>query len=205
MTRIGIFGGAFDPIHYGHLLAAEQARESLKLHEILFVPVGDPPHKGHHLKSTAHHRRSMVELAIAGHDSFVLSDIDLDRPGPHYSVDTVQLIRQQCQLSAESSFLLIGADLLPNFPTWYKATQLINLCRIAVLQRPEYEFNVQELGNMLPGLPDQCDMVTVPELGLSSSHLRQMAKSGRSLRYQTPASVIAYIQKYQLYGNSGPF
>ena len=200
MTRIGILGGAFDPIHYGHLLAAEQARVSLALTKILFVPVGDPPQKGKHLKSTANHRQSMVELAIADHTSFVLSRIDLDRPGPHYSVDTVRLIRQQYQIPAESCFFLIGADLLPSFPTWHKAAQLMHLCRLAVLQRPGYESNVQRLGNILQGLPDQCDTVTIPELGLSSSYLRESAKSGRSLRYQTPTSVIAYIQKYQLYG-----
>lgn len=197
--RLGILGGTFDPVHYGHLLAAEQAREALGLEQVLFVPAGDPPHKTGRWKSAAQHRRAMVELAIADHPAFALSTIDLDRPGPHYSVEMVERVRQAFRLPAEGCFFLIGADSLVDLPGWHEPARLIGLCRLAVLHRPGYEPDLRELTRLLPALPERLDWVPMPELGLASSDMRRRAREGRSLRYQTPEAVVAYIRQHRLY------
>ena len=110
--QLGILGGTFDPIHVGHLLIAEIARETLGLDRVLFVPAAEPPHKQGLRKTAAHHRRRMVELAIAGNTFFELCLFDLERPGPHYSIDTVRGIRAQHQLSADACYFIIGSDSL---------------------------------------------------------------------------------------------
>ncbi|MFQ5613220.1 MAG: nicotinate-nucleotide adenylyltransferase [Anaerolineae bacterium] len=199
-TRLGVLGGTFDPIHYGHLLAAEQARETLGLDRVLFMPAGDPPHKIGRPKSAAHHRRAMVELAIAGDPAFCLSTIDLDRPGPHYSVDMIDQVRRAFDLSAETCFFILGADSLWDLPGWRRPRQLIQQCRLAVLHRPGYEPEVEQLAAALPGLPARLDWVPMPEVGVASSDLRRRARQGLSLRYQTPEAVIAYIRQHRLYG-----
>jgi len=143
--KLGLFGGTFDPIHVGHLLLAEMTREALELDQILFVPAGDPPHKREIKKSGATHRRQMVELAIAGNPNFKLCPADLERPGPHYSTDTVQLIRDRYNLAANHCFFIIGGDSLTELPTWHRPEQLIRLCRLAVVHRPGYRPQLDQL------------------------------------------------------------
>ena len=136
--RLGIFGGTFDPIHHGHLVAAEAARHRLALDRVLFVPAGRPPHKPDRPIADAGHRLRMLELAIAAKTYFAISHVDLERPGPHYTTDTVQLLRHQYNLSPDECFFIIGGDSLVDLPTWYHASELITLCRLAVSHRPGY-------------------------------------------------------------------
>lgn len=197
--RIGILGGTFDPVHIGHLLLAEAAREALALGRILFVPAGDPPHKQGVAKTPAHHRRAMVELSISGNPCFELGTVDLERPGPHYTTDTVQLLRHQYDLSPDDCFFIIGGDSLVDLPAWYHASELITLCRLAVSHRPGYRPDLSLLERKLPGLHQRLDWIEMPALGVESSIIRERVCAGRSIRYQVTDTVWAYIETNRLY------
>lgn len=197
--RLGILGGTFDPIHLGHLLIAELARESLSLERVLFTPAGDPPHKQAQHKTAAQHRRQMVALAIEHNPHFELNTIDLERPGPNYSVETVRHIRAQYDLPADDCFFIIGGDSLADLPTWYQPDVLIKLCRLAATHRPGYRPDVAHLETIIPGLQARLDWVETPALELSSSLIRSKIRAGQTIRYQTPDKVISYIERRRLY------
>lgn len=199
MTMLGILGGTFDPIHLAHLIVAELAREALGLERILFVPAGDPPHKQQNQKSEAVHRRRMVELAIAGNPGLALCPVDLERPGPHYSVETIRLIREQYHLSAENCFFIVGGDSLVDLPTWHRPDLLLTLCRLAVIHRPGYRPDLDDLEKQLPGLSDRLAWVETPLLELSASTIRRRVAQGQSIRYQVSEDVRAYIKEHRLY------
>ncbi|MBN1220108.1 MAG: nicotinate (nicotinamide) nucleotide adenylyltransferase [Anaerolineae bacterium] len=202
--RLGILGGTFDPIHLGHLLLAEAARETLALRRVLFTPAGESPLKQDVDKTPACHRQAMVELAIAGHACFELSQVDLARPGPHYTVDTIRLIRAQYNLSADECFFIIGGDSLVSLPLWHQAEILITLCRLAVSHRPGYQPDLTALEAALPGLKERLEWVDMPALNLEASEIRARVKAGRSIRYQVTNSVREYIQQYGLYRREEP-
>ncbi len=197
--HLGLLGGTFDPIHMGHLLMAEVTWDSLGLTRVLFVPAGDPPHKQTVTKTPAHHRRAMVERAISANPHFELSPVDLERPGPHYALDTVRLIRARYDLPAAACHFIIGADSLNDLPAWHQAAQLINECRLAVIHRPGYRPDVAALETMLPGLTARLDWVEMPLSGLSSRDIRARVQAGRTIRYQVAAGVEAYIHQNKLY------
>jgi len=197
--RLGILGGTFDPIHLGHLLMAEMAREALRLERVLFVPAGDPPHKQNLPITAAHHRRKMVELAIENNPHFELCLIDLERPGPHYSVDTVRLIRKQYDVSAEACFFIIGGDSLADLPIWHDPEKLVPLCRLAVAHRPGYQPDISDLEKIIPGLGIRLDWVQIPAVDFAASTIRARLKKRQSIRYQVPDSVWRYITQYKLY------
>ncbi len=197
--RLGILGGTFDPIHFGHLLAAEEARVAVHLDRVLFAPAGDPPHKqGHDILAVAH-RLAMVRLATADNPAFVISRIDIDRPGPHYTVDFIRLLRDEWGTDADETFFIMGADSLAQLLTWHRPRQLIELCRLAVVARPGYHAELAELETALPGISHRVDWVRMPVLGISSSDLQRRAREGRSIRYQVPASVAQYVIDHRLY------
>jgi len=197
--RLGILGGTFDPIHFGHLLAGEEARVTLGLDRVLFAPAGDPPHKqGHPLLPIAH-RLAMVRLAIADNPAFELTTVDVDRPGPHYTVDLVRLVREEWGTGAEDTFFIMGADSLAHLLTWHRPDRLIQLCRLAVVARPGYRADLGELESALPGLSRRLDWVEMPVLGISSSDLQRRVRQGRSIRYQVPAAVAQYVAEHHLY------
>ncbi|MCB0167004.1 MAG: nicotinate-nucleotide adenylyltransferase [Anaerolineae bacterium] len=199
MAKIGIIGGTFDPIHFGHLLIAELARDSLNLERVLFVPAGDPPHKQAAKKTAAHHRCRIVELAIEDNPTFELSRVDLDRPGPHYSTDTVALIRSQFDLAADDCHFIIGSDSLADLLSWHQPADLIQSCRLTVAHRPDYQPDVSALAEKLPGLAARLDWVEILLVEYSSSMIRRRIKTGQSVRYQTPSNVIDYLYQHQLY------
>ena len=197
--RLGVLGGTFDPIHFGHLLAAEVARESLRLDQVLFVPAALPPHKQHIPLLPVAHRVAMVQLAIADNPHFALSMVDVERPGPHYTVETIRLLRQHYATNAEETFLIIGADSLTQLPTWHEPGQLMPLCRLAVVTRPHYAVDLSALERVLPGLTQRLDWIEMPALDISSSDLQRRVREGRSIRYQTPDAVVRYIATHHLY------
>ena len=196
---IGILGGTFDPIHSGHLLIAEVVRNALQLEKVLFVPAGDPPHKQQQKKTAARHRVKMVELAIESNPYFSLSTVDLERPGPHYSIDTVRLIRARYNLSSEHCFFIVGGDSLVDLPTWHKPEKLIEMCRLAVVHRPGYRPDVSQLEQVIPGVVSRLDWVTAPAIDLAASEIRARAQRGESIRYQVPEVVAKYIKEQGLY------
>ena len=197
--KIGILGGTFDPIHVAHLIGAELVREALALDKIFFVPAADPPHKQGIEKTPALHRRTMVELAIAGNPYFELCSVDLDRPGPHYSTETVGLIRAQSQVSAERCFFIMGGDSLVDLPTWHEPQTLLNLCRLAVIHRPGYEPDLDQLTDQLPGLETRLDWVEMPLIDIAARTIRADHRAGRSIRYRMVDDVWAYIRQHRLY------
>lgn len=200
--RLGILGGTFDPVHFGHLLAAEEARVALRLDRVLFAPAGDPPHKQGHSILPVAHRLAMIRLAVADNPAFVISTIDVDRPGPHYTVDMIQLLRDEWGTGADETFFIMGGDSLAHLLTWHQPARLIELCRLAVVARPGYRADLAELEATLPGISHRLDWVEMPVLGVSSSDLQRRAREGRSIRYQVPAAVAEYVVEHRLYCDS---
>lgn len=199
MRRVGILGGTFDPPHIGHLILAEYTMESLKLDLVLFVPVGEHPHKGDNTRQKLEQRLHMIELAIQDNDHFVLSRVDVDRPGPHYSADTVQIVQDQYP-DAELYFVM-GGDNLRSLPSWTRAEELYKRCRLAVMRRADEDIAPDMHEAILPGLAERVVMVDVPLLGiwLSSTHVVERLKQGKSARYLVPDAVLEYIQAQHIY------
>ena len=198
IRRLGILGGTFDPIHHGHLVAAQEAHHQLHLDTVLFVPVGTPPHKPRQPISPAHHRLGMIERAIAGKPYFSLSRVDVDRPGPCYTVDTLQLLRAEWG-PAPTFFFVEGDDSLGDILTWRHPARLIELTELAVVTRPGNQVDLERLERELPGLRERIHWVQMPLLQISSTALRARVRAGRPISYLVPASVEAYILEHGLY------
>lgn len=197
--RLGILGGTFDPIHFGHLLAAEEARVTLRLDRVLFAPAGDPPHKQGHAILPIAHRLRMVRLAISDNPAFDISAVDMDRPGPHYTIDTIQQIRDEWGTGVDETCFIMGADSLAHLLTWHRPDQIVDLCRLAVVARPGYRADLAELEATLPNISRRLDWVEMPVLGISSSDLQRRVRERRSIRYQVPAAVAEYVTEHKLY------
>ncbi len=196
--RLGVFGGTFDPIHYGHLVAAEEVRYRLRLDKVLFVPAGMPPHKLDHDITPTRHRLAMLELAIASNPGFALSRVDIDRHGPCYTVDTLALLHEEYGPGTEL-FFLMGMDSLADLLTWKDPERLIRLARIVVVGRPGFQADVDELDKVLPGAAERICIVDTPLMEVSSSDIRQRVREGAPIRYQVPEAVEAYIREHRLY------
>ena len=195
-------GGTFDPIHVGHLAIAEEARDALGLERILFVPAGQPPHKAVDAVTTAGHRVAMVELAIADNEAFELSRIEVDRPGPAYTAETVAEFR-----AAEGAAgrvpdwtLILSVETFKELPDWHEPDRLLAAARLAVVPREGYPApDPGWLNDHLPGQEDRVDFLEGPRLGLSSTALRDRVAHGRSIRDLVPADVARYIDAHHLY------
>lgn len=198
VARLGILGGTFDPVHHGHLVAAGEAHHQLGLDLVLFVPAGTPPHKSNRPISPAHDRLQMLELAIGGRPHFSVSRVDVDRPGPCYTIDTLKLLRDEWG-PVPTFFFIEGADSLSDIGTWYQPQALIELCELAVVERPGVEIDLPELEKQVPGLTARIHWVTMPCLEISSSDLRARVREGRPISYLVPPGVEAYILKRGLY------
>lgn len=196
--RLCILGGTFDPPHIGHLVLAEMAREALEAVQVLFVPAADPPHKDA-TRLPIEHRLAMLERTIAGNPQFVLSRVDIDRPGPHYSVDMVRLI--QTQNPEAELFFLIGADSLRDLPKWYRPQELIRLCRLAVMPRPGVEAAPDMHEDLIPGLAERVVMIDAPLVDVSSTEIAARLRAGKSVRYLVPQPALDYIVANGLYSN----
>ncbi len=199
--RLGLFGGTFDPIHLGHLILAETCREACGLDRVWFVVAGSPPHKPG-ARTSAAHRLEMARIATAGNAAFVVSEIETTGPGPNYSFETVEAIARDHP--GDELFFLIGADSLADLPRWKNPDRIARSATIVVVNRPGIDPSVllepPDLG------PDARPIVavTVPPIGIASHEIRRKASEGRSIRYQVPRGVEAYIAEQGLYrGRSG--
>lgn len=194
--RLGLFGGTFDPIHLGHLILAESCREACGLDRVWFVVAGAPPHKPGERTAVAD-RLEMVRIAVAGHPAFEVSDLEARPPGPHYSVETLEAIHRD--RPDEELFFLIGADSLTDLPSWYQPDRIAQLATIVVVNRPGIDaFDPSHLPDLgLGARPIRT--VAVPPIGIASHDLRRRVAEGRSIRYQVPRGVEAYIEAQGLY------
>ena len=197
VTRLGILGGTFDPPHFGHLRLAEAALTQLSLGRVLFAPVGMQPLKQERRSSTPEHRARMVELAIADHPRFALSRVDLDRPGPHYTVDLLAIIQRQHPQAM--LWFIMGEDSLDDLLRWRDPARVIQLARLAVLRRPGYEPDWVELDRALPDLRAQIDWIDHAELAISATDIRQRVQRGLSVTALVPTHVIDYLVAQHLY------
>lgn len=193
--RIGIYGGTFDPIHLGHLILAEQCREQLGLDEVWFVPAGEPPHKRAEPLSSGRQRREMVDYAISGHAFFRVSEIELERDGPSFTIETLMQLNQ---LHPDQQWwLLMGADSLRDFPTWREPKQIVQLARIAAVNRGDQP--LADAAEFAARFGDRLDLVTMPGVNISASDIRHRVAAGRSIRFLVPRAVEVYIQQQGLF------
>jgi nicotinate-nucleotide adenylyltransferase len=201
--RIGVFGGTFDPIHWGHLVLAEQCREQCRLDRVLFIPAAVPPHKPPKALTPGRHRLEMIRLAIAGHLCFEASPVELDRGGVSYTVETLEQLRA-AHPEAEL-FLILGADSLQDFPFWREPDRILELASLACAQRPDAEVQLRGPSRpLLERIHQRLHWVQMPLIGISASEIRARVQAGRSIRYLVPRAVECYIQDHGLYRLPGP-
>ncbi len=196
--RIGIFGGTFDPIHLGHLILAEEAICRLQLDYVMLVPAADPPHKQDRQLSSVEERIHMIKLATADNDNLRISRIDVDRPGPHYSADTIRLLYER-HPNATDLFFLMGLDSLRDLPTWHRPDWLVENCTVVALSRFNVEIDWQQLERSIPNIRRRVLILDMPTIEIASHKLRQRVQDGCSIRYQVPAAVERYIIDRKLY------
>jgi len=192
--RIGLFGGTFDPIHYGHLIAAEQARDQMKLDEVWLMPAKIPPHKTRTDIASEQHRLRMVELAVADHPTFRVSDIELQREGPSYTVDTMRAIRQK--FPHDDFWFIIGGDMVEMLPKWYRFEELRTMVHFIGLSRSGAQYNQDAVSSYVT-------FVEMPTINISSTMIRQRVQEGISIRYLVPDAVERYIKEQRLYESFG--
>lgn len=196
--RIGLLGGTFDPIHLGHLIVAEEARTRLSLDRLLFVPSCQPWRKAGREIAPEADRLAMVRLAVEGNPGFEVSLVDLERAGPSYSVDTVCDVRATLSPEAELYFIL-GYDALMDLPHWHAPDELARITRLVTVIRPGYALDWSPLEQAIPEAREAVTLLETPEIGISSTEVRQRVAAGRSIRYWVPDLVAEYIQQQGLY------
>jgi nicotinate-nucleotide adenylyltransferase len=193
MRRTGLFGGTFDPVHYGHLLAAEAAKEAANLEEVWFIPTFIPPHKSSPGTDAAQ-RLHMLEAALAACPDFRAEPIELDRQGVSYTIDTV--IELRARHPDRDFFWIVGSDMVNDLPNWKNAEQLAGFVTFIGLERPG-----APIGDS--GLPayirNKLVKAIMPPIGLSSTEIRHRVQAGRSIRFMTPDPVCEWIRRHGLY------
>jgi nicotinate-nucleotide adenylyltransferase len=225
MVRLGVMGGTFNPIHYGHLAAANEVHEAFALDTVILVPTAVPPHKDLTEIIDPQHRLIMTILATISHPDFVVSSVEIDRPGASYTVDTVDQIKRMYQ-EPKTIFFIVGIDAFLDIASWRQPDVLLGSCHTIVTSRPQYHLHelacstLRQMSALHPRLtfepmlgrmpmdspgfqvcdtPYQIYLQEVSRLDISSTDIRQRVKAGRSIRYLLPDAVDVYIRKYQLY------
>lgn len=213
--KVGILGGAFNPIHYGHLRMAEEAKEKVGLSEVLFIPSGNPPLKEKGLASPAH-RLAMTQLALEGNRHFALSDIECRKPGKSYTVETLEAL--QALMPDSELYLILGIDAFLDMPAWYQPERLMNLTDLIIVSRPRHRFESlaslasadrSMLCDLDAGLREQYaaslrngrEIIFVPVTGIdiSATAIRRQVRQHMSIRYLLPEAVESYIISHMLY------
>jgi nicotinate-nucleotide adenylyltransferase len=203
--RVGIFGGTFDPPHMGHLILAELARESARLDEVWFLPAPRPPQKEGQAVTRFDQRVEMLQLAVAGNPSFRIDEIEKERTGPSYTADTLAQLRQRHP--GHTFFLLLGGDSLSDLPLWYQPKRIVEQAGLVVMERPGTAHPTAEQLRQSLALPPDAQLslqfVPAPQIDIASRSLRKAVAEGRSVRYQVPSAVEAYIRQHHLYREGG--
>jgi len=194
---VGILGGTFDPIHHGHLVIAEEAREALGLERVLLVPTATPPHKPDRVVTAAEHRLAMAELAVAGNPAFSASGVEVARGGSSYTVETLEILLRE---GVSDPWFILSSEALADFPAWRRPDRILELCRLAVVPRGDHAaLDAAWTREHFPGCEDRIRFLPGPLLPISGSVVRRRAAAGRSVRYLVPDAVARYIADHALY------
>lgn len=200
--RIGLFGGSFDPVHHGHLIAARAVAEQLRLSRVVLIPASTPPHKREARLSPPQHRVAMLRLAIEGDPLFDVDECELHRPGPSYTIETVRTIQATWGRGAEL-FWIVGADALGELASWHRIAELVDLIPLVFAARPGV--SEPDLGRLTELIGEErCRTLLnarcpTPAIEISASAIRARAARGLPIRYLTPPQVAEYIQQNGLY------
>lgn len=204
MADVVLFGGTFDPVHYGHLIVARAVAEHLQAGPVRLAPTGSPPHKPPPIAS-AQDRLAMLRLATVGESALELCDVEIHRTGPSYTIDTLHELRR-CFSSDVRMRWIIGADMLADLPTWRRVDEVLELADMVVVARPSGPADLQAVLDSLQGKIStrnikmlRQNIVTVPQIDISSTMIRHRLKQGRSIRYLTPPEVVQYIDDKSIY------
>ena len=201
--NLGIFGGTFDPVHTGHLIIAQEAAARVGLDQVWFVPTGLPWLKAGTRISRSHHRMEMVRLAIRSNPVFKLSSVEVDRPGPSYTVDTLTAL-QEGEARGDNLFFILGMDSLEALHRWRQPERLFELCTLVGVSRPEHQgFDPATLDGIYPGASRMVTIVDGPNIGISGAQVRRRVAEGLPITYWVPAPVDEYIYKNGLYQEVG--
>jgi nicotinate-nucleotide adenylyltransferase len=204
--RLGLYGGSFDPVHYGHLLLAETCREQCRLDAVWFAPASIPPHKQDRTLSSAADRIEMLKLAIGGHEPFTVFTGEIDRGGVSYTVDTLEQLHEE--LPEAELFFLMGADSLADLPTWREPERICSLAIPIIVRRagsPEPDDSVLALLMTADRLAiARQHRVEMPVIDLSGRDIRRRVAAGQSIRYRTPRAVEKYVDSHGLYRRAAP-
>ena len=201
--NIGLLGGSFNPVHVGHLLMAQGALDALNLEKVTFIPARQPPHKDSATLADAPHRLKMLRMAVNGNERFEVSEIELRRDGPSYTIDTVRQLQKEYGEEADLYFV-IGADSIQELPCWKDAAMLVHLCRIVPISRPG-ERSGDEIQHLARAIGEQKArellgrLLRIPLVDVSSSDIRRRIATGLSIRYLVPEAVRRYIEENRLY------
>ncbi|MCX5996934.1 MAG: nicotinate-nucleotide adenylyltransferase [Chloroflexi bacterium] len=197
--KVGIMGGTFDPIHVAHLIVAEEARTRLALDRVIFIPAGNPWMKSEHMVSGAEHRVAMVKLAISSNPAFSLSLIEVERPGPTYTVDTLEGLLGELGYDTQL-FLLLGWDSVAELTAWKAPCRISRMATVVAFPRPGFQApDIAKLEKSMPGIAERIMVLDEPYLGVSSTGIRQRVAGGQSVRYLVPDAVCEYINRHKLY------
>jgi nicotinate-nucleotide adenylyltransferase len=194
--RLGVMGGTFDPIHHGHLVAASEVQSVFDLDEVVFVPTGQPWQKDDREVSPAELRYLMTVVATASNPRFTVSRVDVDRPGPTYTIDTLRDLREQ--YPDADLFFITGADALAQILSWKAVDELFHLAQFVGVNRPGHELS----GDGLPA--ERVSLMEVPAMAISSTACRERVRAGEPVWYLVPDGVVQFIAKYRLYRPGGP-
>ncbi len=195
----GILGGTFDPVHNGHLIVADVARAQLNLNEVLFIPAGQPWLKPERIITAAEHRLQMLRLALDDTPYFSISEIEIERPGPTYTIDTITALKEQ--LNAEDElFFILGQDNLMQLPQWHEAPNLIELCYLVAAPRPGVKKpDFKALEAEIPGITQRVMLMKQPQVDINATDIRERVARGLSVRHLVPEPVNRYIKEHGLY------
>jgi nicotinate-nucleotide adenylyltransferase len=199
-SRYAIMGGTFDPIHFGHLSAAEEVRVRLNCQKVIFIPSGMPPHKKEYAVTDSTYRYAMTLLATGSNPNFEVSDIEINRKGYTYTLDTIKKLKEYYRKEVELLFIT-GADALLEIETWYKVEELLKICSFVAVTRPGYDKSKleQKLHQLQSKYNSELHIVDVPGLSISSTDLRKRINQGTSIKYLVPEAVEEYINDHKLY------
>jgi nicotinate-nucleotide adenylyltransferase len=200
--RIGVLGGTFDPVHNGHLYVANALREALDLERIVWVPAGRPPHKTGQIVSSDRDRLAMLDLALSGSAVDQINTIDVERSGPSYTADTLEILAE-C-LAPARLFFLMGEDSLRDLPTWHDPERLLRAAELAVAARPGVDVDLASIARQIPLVRSRVHLVPTKEIAISASEIRQRVGAKQSIHGLVPAPVEAYIRDHGLYTQRDP-